>query len=166
MHGFQIGRCYKRQLIMFPLHDVLSLCNLEYLPIISRTETHLLITPYSQFIAGILVVFLHAYYTWSLSVYNHFKMMSHSIYMVRTHTEERCLCKNKVACAEVRSEVGRKLQKAEDSILGDWSPNLTLWGLLWFLRLHHSNKYPTRAPSWRCWAKNNLESSICFIPIM
>lgn len=39
---------------MFPLHDVLNLCNLEYLLIISRIETHLLIKPYSQFIAGIL----------------------------------------------------------------------------------------------------------------
>lgn len=107
---------------MFPLHDVLNLCNLEYLLIISRIETHLLIKPYSQFIAGILAFcffFKHAYYTRSLSVYNHFRMMNHPIYMVRTHTEERCLCMNKVACAEVRSEVGRKLQKAEDSILGD-----------------------------------------------
>ena len=86
--------------------------------------------------------------------------MSHPIYMVRTHTEERCLCMNKVACAKVRSEVGRKFQKVEGSILGDWSPNLTSWGLLWFLRLHHANKSPTRAPPWRCWAKNNLESSI------
>lgn len=106
---------------MFPLHDVLSLCNLEYLLILSKIETHLLITPYSQFIAGILVVFFFNLLIIPevFPVYNHFRMMSHSIYMVRTHTEERCLCMNKVACAEVRSEVGRKLQKAEDSILGD-----------------------------------------------
>lgn len=55
MLGFQIGRCYKRQLIIFPLHNVLNLYNLEYVLITSRIDTYLLTAPFAQFIAGILV---------------------------------------------------------------------------------------------------------------